>query len=48
MKLANALMGRGEAALRWKLALGNYMRTLRLAKDMTQEEVVRLVSWQNN
>jgi transcriptional regulator with XRE-family HTH domain len=47
MKLNNPPMGREEVALRWRLKLGAYIRGLRLAKDMTQDEVTRAVGWNN-
>lgn len=47
MRLHNPLMAREEAALRWRLALGAYIRDLRLAKNMTQDEVTKAVGWNN-
>jgi transcriptional regulator with XRE-family HTH domain len=45
MRLNNPLMAREEAALRWRLALGGYVREHRLAKEMTQDEVTAAVGW---
>jgi transcriptional regulator with XRE-family HTH domain len=47
MRLNNPLMSREEAALRWRLRLGVYVRDLRLAKDLTQDEVCQAVGWHN-
>jgi transcriptional regulator with XRE-family HTH domain len=43
----NSPQSREEAALRWRLALGRYIRDLRLAKAMTQDEVTEAVGWKN-
>jgi transcriptional regulator with XRE-family HTH domain len=47
MRLNNPLMSREEAALRWRLTLGIYVRDLRLAKNLTQDEVCQAVGWHN-
>jgi transcriptional regulator with XRE-family HTH domain len=43
----NLLMAREEAALRWRFALGAYVRGLRLDKNLTQDEVGAQVGWHN-
>ena len=47
MKLTNPLMARQEAALRWRINLAHYVRDLRLARELTQDEVTDAVGWNN-